>query len=145
MTAKEYLNQIKDVRLIIRKEQERLAELKEMAMNTGTKELKKDKVQTSIKNAGLEESVGNYVDFENKIHDRIEAYLELEERIIDEIYSLNCSYKIKNLLSMKYVHGLSLRDIANQVGYSVSHTRHMIDQGIELFTEQYKEKLNDSL
>lgn len=145
MTAKDYLNQIKDIKLTIRKEQERLAELKEMAMNTGTKELKQDVVQSSIKNAGLEDSVGSYVDYEQKIYKRIEAYLELVDTIVDEIYKLNCNYKIKNALSLRYVYCLSMKDIANQMGYSFDWVRHIISQGLELFEEQYKEKLNDSL
>ena len=145
MTAKEYLNQIKDIRLVIKKEQERLAELKEMAMTTGTKELKQDNVQTSIENEGLEETVGNYVDYERKIHERIEAYLELMETIVDEIYRLNCNYKIKNAMALRYVYCLSMKDIANQMGYSFDWVRHIISQGLELFEEQYKEKLNDSL
>ena len=145
MTAKDYLNQIKDIKLTIRKEQERLAELKEMAMNTGTKELKQDVVQSSIKNAGLEDSVGSYVDYEQKIYKRIEAYLELVDTIVDEIYKLNCNYKIKNALSLRYVYCLSTKDIANQMGYSFDWVRHIISQGLELFEEQYKEKLNDSL
>ena len=145
MTAKDYLNQIKDIKLTIRKEQERLAELKEMAMNTGTKELKQDVVQISIKNAGLEDSVGSYVDYEQKIYKRIEAYLELVDTIVDEIYKLNCNYKIKNALSLRYVYCLSMKDIANQMGYSFDWVRHIISQGLELFEEQYKEKLNDSL
>ena len=145
MTAKDYLNQIKDIKLTIRKEQERLAELKEMAMNTGTKELKQDVVQSSIKNAGLEDSVGSYVDYEQKIYKRIEAYLELVDTIVDEIYKLNCNYKIKNALSLRYVYCLSMKDIDNQMGYSFDWVRHIISQGLELFEEQYKEKLNDSL
>ena len=145
MTAKEYLNQIEEVRTLVKSECERLANMKEMAMSLGTKELKQDMVQTSVKNAGLEESVGSYVDYEQKMQKQIERYIELEDRIVSEIYSLNCSVKIKQILCFKYIHCLTIRDIANQMGYSQDWVKHLHGQGLGVFESQYKEKLNDSL
>ncbi len=143
MTAKEYLCQIKDVRVHIQGERERLANMKEIAMNAGSKELKQDVVQTSIKNAGLEESVGNYVDYERKIKEKIESYIELEDKISGEIYGLNCNVKLKHVLYFKYIHCLPMRQIANQMGYSVDWVKHIHSQGLKEFEEQYREMLDE--
>ena len=144
MTAKEYLNQIGDTRQVIEAERDRLRDMKELALSVGTKELKADRVQTSIKNEGLEGSVGNYVDYERKIIERIEGYLKLQDRIVDEIYALNCDKKFKEILNLRYVHLMRLGDIANQMGYTYTHIRHLHSQALEVFGKQYREKLNGS-
>ena len=144
MTAKEYLNQISDTRQVIKAERDRLRDMKELALSVGTKELKADRVQTSIKNEGLEGSVGNYVDYERKIIERIEGYLKLQDRIVDEIYAMNCDKKFKEILNLRYVHLMRLGDIANQMGYTYDHVRHLHRQALEVFGKQYREKLNGS-
>ena len=144
MTAKEYLNQIRDTRQVIDAEGERLRNMKELALSVGTKELKADRVQTSIKNEGLEGSVGNYVDYERKVIERIEDYLKLQDRIVDEIYAMNCDKKFKQILNLRYVHFMRLGDIANQMGYTYDHIRHLHSQALEVFAKQYREKLNGS-
>jgi DNA-directed RNA polymerase specialized sigma subunit len=144
MTAKEYLNQIRDTRQVIEAERDRLRDMKELALSVGTKELKADRVQTSIKNEGLEGSVGNYVDYERKIIERIEGYLKLQDRIVDEIYAMNCDKKFKEIHNLRYVHLMRLGDIANQMGYTDTHIRHLHSQALEVFAKQYREKLNGS-
>jgi DNA-directed RNA polymerase specialized sigma subunit len=144
MTAKEYLNQIKEARMSIKAEKERLANMKTMAMSIGTKELKADRVQTSVKNEGLEGTVGNYVDYESKIIDRIEEYKELEEQIVDEIYGMNCDYKLKNVIYFRYVHLKSYKEVANMMGYTEQHVKRLHGQALKLFGQQYREKLNGS-
>ena len=144
MTAKEYLNQIRDTRQAITAEIERLQNMKEMALSLGTKELKADRVQTSVKNEGLEGSVGNYVDYERKILERVADYREFEDRIVDEIYAMNCDYKLKHVIYLRYVHLRRLEDIANQMGYTYDHVRHLHSQALEVFAKQYREKLNES-
>jgi DNA-directed RNA polymerase specialized sigma subunit len=141
MTAKEYLNQVRDVRQAITAEIERLQQMKEMAMSIGTKELKADRVQTSIKNEGLEGTVGNYVDYENKILDRVAEYREFEDKIVDEIHGMNCAYKLKYIIQMKYIDMRRLEDIANEMGYTYDHVRHLHGQALEVFAKQYREKL----
>lgn len=144
MTAKEYLNRIKEARMSIKAEKERLANMKTMAMSIGTKELKADRVQTSVKNEGLEGTVGNYVDYESKIIDRIEEYKELEEKIVDEIYGMNCDYKLKNVIYFRYVHLKSYKEVANMMGYTEQHIKRLHGQALKLFGQQYREKLNGS-
>ena len=145
MTAKEYLNQIRDTRQAITAELDRLRNMKELALAVGTKELKADRVQTSIKNEGLEGSVGNYVDYERKILERIEDYRKFEDRIVDEIYAMNCDYKLKHVIYLRYVHLRRLEDIANQMGYTYDHIRHLHSQALEVFAKQYREKLNGEI
>lgn len=140
MTAKEYLSQIWKCQLIIKNNQTRLNELKELAMCTGSKELKPDVVQSSIKNAGLEDSVGRYVDFEQKIQNEIGEYLELKNKIVGEIQNLKASPQHIQLLLERYCSCKRFEVISVDMGYSYERIRHMHKEALEYFDEQYKGK-----
>ena len=75
MQGKEYLEQIRLCKNNINNNLRRLDELREMALATGSKELKADVVQSSISDAGLEDSVGRYVDYEASIREEINKYM----------------------------------------------------------------------
>ena len=144
MTAKEYLNQLMLCRNIINNDARRLDELKEMAIATGSKELKADMVQTSVKNEGLEATVGEYVDFERKIIEEIKEYQRLKEKILQEIYHLDSNVKYIELLIYRYSAGQRFEEIAINMGYTYDHIRHLHKKALEAFGKQYREKLNGS-
>lgn len=141
MTAKKYLNQLMLCRNIINNDARRLDELREMAIATGSKELKADMVQTSVKNEGLEATVGEYVDFERKIIEEIKEYQRLKEKILQEIYHLNSDVKYIELLIYRYSVGQRFEEIAINMGYSFDRVRHMHTEALDAFEKQYKEML----
>lgn len=141
MNAKEYLRQIGDCKYQIECDMQRLDELREFATATGSKELKADIVQTSIKNAGLEEIVGKIVDCEVAIRDEIGAYLKLQEFIISQIRGLEADNQYIELLLRRYVHGERFEVIAVGMGYSYERIRHMHGEALEVFGNQYKESI----
>jgi hypothetical protein len=146
MTAKEYLNQIRSCKVKLENDQRRLNELKEMALATGSKELKADVVQTSIANAGLEDSVGDYVDFEMKIREDIRKYLELEMKIVRQINSLHCGEQTNayiELLLRRYDHGERFETIAIAMNYSYEYVRHLHNEALNSFEEQYRKELEN--
>ena len=139
-TTKHYLLQIQTCKKRIRHNDRRLAELKELAMTPGTKQLKKDPVQTSLTNAGLEKSVGDYVDYERKIKMERDACINLMEMIIKQIHGLDAGEntpKYVDLLIQRYDDDLSLDDIADKIGNSPDHIRHIHREALDAFYEQY--------
>ena len=143
MTGKKYLNQLLLCRNVINNDVRRLDELKELALATGSKELKKDVVQKSLKNAGLEETVGEYVDFEIKIIEEVKHYQRLKEKILQEIYHMDSDVKYIELLILRYSQGLRFEEIAINMGYSYERIRHLHGEALEKFGETYKEMLEE--
>ena len=143
MTGKKYLNQLLLCRNVINNDVRRLDELRELALATGSKELKQDVVQKSLKNAGLEETVGEYVDFEIKIIEEVKHYQRLKEKILQEIYHMDSEVKYIELLILRYSQGLRFEKIAINMGYSYERIRHMHGEALEKFEETNKEMLEE--
>ena len=143
MTGKKYLNQLLLCRNVINNDVRRLDELKELALATGSKELKKDVVQKSLKNAGLEDTVGEYVDFELKIIEEVKHYQKLKEKILQEIYHMDSDVKYIELLILRYSQGQRFEEIATNMGYSFGRVTHMHIEALEKFENSYKEMLEE--
>lgn len=142
MKAKEYLNQIRDCKNQINLDLRRIDELREYATSMGTKELKQDIVQTSIKNAGLEDMVGKIVDCERAVRDEIRAYLNLQEFIIAQIRGLEggeMSVTYVELLMRRYVQFERFEVISVEMGYSYEWIRHLHGDALAIFEKQYLE------
>ncbi len=141
MTPKEYLNQVRDAKYQIESDLKRLDELRDLATATGSRELKQDIVQTSIKNAGLEEPVGKIVDCEAKIREEIKAYLDLKNFIVDQIRNLEAgelTSKYVQLLMRRYIDGESYELISVAMGYSYEWIRHLHSDALVAFGNQYE-------
>lgn len=144
MTVKEYLKQIKICRHLIENDINRLEELKLLATATGAKELKHDIVQTSIRNAGLEDKVGNYVDFENQIANEIDGYLKLKNHIVNQINNLSAGENTANyiqLLLCRYSSDMRFEEIAVVMNYSYEHIRHLHSEALGAFENQYRKEI----
>lgn len=145
MTAKEYLKQIRLFKYTIDNDLQRLEELKLLATATGSKELKQDVVQTSLRNAGLEDVVGDYVDFELMIRDEINEYLKLKSRIVGQINNLDAGERTANfvhLLLARYSSDMRFEQIALEMDYSYEHIRHMHKEALEAFEQQYRKEID---
>lgn len=140
MNAKEYLNQIRLYKNRLEHDMARLDELRALATATGSKELKADVVQSSIKNAGLEDTVGDLVDYERKIRADIDQYLRMKEKIISQINNLSAgenTNKYIELLLRRYNLGEFFEEIARAMKYTPSHVRHLHREALEAFENQY--------
>lgn len=131
MTAKEYLGQLRTLRAGIRAAEKRLAELKEMATAMGTRELKQDVVQSSIKNKGMADAVVNYLDYERAIEVQRKEYLDLKDEIVKKILKLDGRYA--QLLLLRYGEDMRFEQIAEEMGYTYDWTRHMHGEALQAF------------
>lgn len=144
MTTKDYLKQIRLYKHKVDNDILRLEELKLLATATGSKELKQDVVQTSIRNSGLENVVGDYVDFENRIKAEIDEYLRLKEIIVNQINNLSAGDQTVNyikLLLCRYSCDMRFEEIALEMNFSYEYIRHMHKEALEVFGQQYRKEI----
>ena len=151
MTAKAYLNQIRILDLKINQKIQERDSLKAMAAGNSSPVLSKDKVQTSGSGDKMSRTVDKYVDMEIEIDRMIDQFVDLRDKIINQIHGLNDARYIE-LLYLKYVgrrekdgniHYLRLEEIAcvmkksNGEPYTYQHIRAMHGEALQRFAKSY--------
>lgn len=112
---KEYLRQLRRLEVCIEQRQEELNRLRELigchAIDYG------DRVQTSPSADSIPNEVIRRAELEADISRKIERFLQLKHKIINEIQSLDNAVYVK-ILYMRYVEYKSLDEIAEKMNYS---------------------------
>ena len=112
---KEYLRQLHRLELCIEQRQEELNRLRELigshAIDYG------ERVQTSPSADSIPNEVIRRAELEADISRKIERFLQLKHKIINEIQSLDNAVYVK-ILYMRYVEYKSLDEIAEKMNYS---------------------------
>lgn len=112
---KEYLRHLRRLEVCIEQRQEELNRLRELigchAIDYG------DRVQTSPSADSIPNEVIRRAELEADISRKIERFLQLKHKIINEIQSLDNAVYVK-ILYMRYVEYKSLDEIAEKMNYS---------------------------
>lgn len=112
---KEYLRQLRRLEVCIEQRQEELNRLRELigcnAIDYG------ERVQTSPSADSIPNEVIRRAELEADISRKIERFLQLKHKIINEIQSLDNAVYVK-ILYMRYVEYKSLDEIAEKMNYS---------------------------
>lgn len=112
---KEYLRQLHRLEVCIEQRQEELNRLRELigcnAIDYG------ERVQTSPSADSIPNEVIRRAELEADISRKIERFLQLKHKIINEIQSLDNAVYVK-ILYMRYVEYKSLDEIAEKMNYS---------------------------
>lgn len=112
---KEYLRQLHRLELCIEQRQEELNRLRELigcnAIDYG------ERIQTSPSADSIPNEVIRRAELEADISCKIERFLQLKHKIINEIQSLDNAVYVK-ILYMRYVEYKSLDEIAEKMNYS---------------------------
>lgn len=152
MNAKEYLDQVRLLDKRIDRKIEEKEVLKSIATSTGSQAMNPDKVQSSINLHKTEDAITRYVDMEAEIDRMIDDFVNLRDKIINEIHQLN-DVRYEELLYLKYVgklnehtdriHYLRLEEIAcvmvksNGDHYSFDHIAHLHGEALQKFWESH--------
>ena len=152
MNAKEYLDQVRLLNKRIDRKIEEKEVLKSIATSTGSQAMNPDKVQSSINLHKTEDAITRYVDMEAEIDRMIDDFVNLRDKIINEIHQLN-DVRYEELLYLKYVgkldentdriHYLRLEEIAcvmvksNGDHYSFDHIAHLHGEALQKFWESH--------
>mgnify|MGYP001028919184 CR=1 FL=1 len=124
MKAKEYLQQLQKLDIIIHQKLQELDELKKL-QSIRAIDYTMEKVQSSRQNGATFENVLiKIIDMENEINDEIDRFIDMKHNIINQIQSLE-SYIFIELLYKRYVEYKSLEMIGKEMEYSYQHIRRL--------------------
>ncbi len=123
MTAKEYLEQLPDMRVRINAIKRKIAECMERASDTSAKI--SGERSGSGSRGKVEKNVEQAVDIEIELRQLVKQFEQLELRASKEICSLPTSI-YSGLLFEKYINGLSWEQVAEAIGKDVDHTRKVL-------------------
>ena len=131
---KEYLWQLRRLELCIEQRQEELNRLRELigchAIDYG------ERVQTSPSADGIPNEVIKRAELEADISRKIEKYLQLKHKIINEVQSLDNAVYV-NILYKRYVEYKSLEEIAVEMNYSYIHIKRLHGYALLEFKKRF--------
>lgn len=126
---KEYLRQLRRLEVCIEQRQEELNRLRELigcnAIDYG------ERVQTSPSVDSIPNEVIRRVELEADISRKIERFLQLKHKIINEIQSLDNAVYV-SILYKRYVEYKSYKEIAAELKYNVSYVRQLHSKALNL-------------
>lgn len=138
MSAKEYLNRVRVLNVVINNRFMQLRELEEMKTAIGSP-MRDDPVQTSKSGeAPYVRMAESIADLEQEIRELIYRYTLEKSKIIAEIGALTRPEYVE-LLMRRYVRFERLEQIAYELSYSYDHTRKMHGAALRAFEELFPE------
>lgn len=138
MTAKEYLRQLKNLKVKIDQRRLERDRLIAEAMGNSSPRLTVDKVQTSISGDTMGEKLADAADIQREVDWLINKLIADRHRIIGEIHTLTDARYIQ-ILYLHYVEGKRLEDVAeimikpNGKPYSYDHIASLHGMALQEF------------
>lgn len=137
MKASIYLNQIIRLEQKIRHAKEEIARRRDLVSSpTIAGEMKKDKIQTSLNLHRWEDAVVDIECLNNKLAIMINSYIAKREQIIRQIDEIETPLHAE-ILRGYYLQKKSLKQIAEENGYSHDHVRHAHSLALKEFDKKF--------
>lgn len=137
MTAKEYLQQLKNADMTIRQKIKELEDLRAMSLCTGGFDYKNERVQTSLSGDALyEKKVMEIISDEKELRRAIKGYESTRRMIISQIRGLK-NKKHAIFLYKRYVEFKKIWEIANEMGYTYQYARELHGAALKNFESSY--------
>lgn len=143
MEAKEYLQQLQNIDIIIKQRQQQLKELNIIINNgaLGSIDYTKEKVQTSPSSeAVFEKMMDKLLDLQNEVNQYIIDYFVIKNNIIKQIQSLE-RRKYIDILYKRYVEFKKLDVIANEMCYAYAYIKEIHGQALKYFKQKFLIKI----
>ena len=141
MTAKEYLLELKLVKIKIKQLQEKRQMYLDRAVSI-TSVINPVKVQSGLRVDKVSDNVIKAVDIDRQLETDIFTYLSRKNDVINKIQNLNCVVYMQ-ILFKKYVEFKTLEVIAKEMDMSFSYVKHVHGKALAAFTEMYSNVLTD--
>lgn len=135
LSAKEYLQQLRDIDVSINQDVSRLEAMRSGVMGQGAIRYDRERVQTSPKDK-LCSDVCDIVTFNDRIDRRIKKFVDTKELIIEQIRGLHNAVYNQVLFSV-YVEYKSLKETACDMGRCYAFVREKHREGLEAFEGIY--------
>lgn len=128
MNTRQYLRQVNNIgRMIENKDAERY-KLEQLAQRLSAP-IGGDRVQTSHNPDSMADTVIKIVEIEREIDTLVKTLLVTQKEVVSTIDSLPKQNWI-DVLHKSYIQDKSLNDIADEMGYSVIHVKHLRQEAI---------------
>lgn len=137
--AKDYLKQVELLDIRINQKMKQRDELKALASELKSFDYSTEKVQSSGNPDGMSGKVSRYVDMEREIDTEIDNFVNLKDKIIREIQSLDDARYII-VLYMRYLNYKKFEEIAVELNYDYQHVRRLHGQALQAFEEKILNK-----
>lgn len=141
MTAKEYLSEIQKMRRLLHSLELRAEELRTQAEGVKAMRYDRDKVQVSPTNM-MEELAPLLVEVEEEYGRQIVKYHEAVLIRIRQIEAL--SAQSAELLTLRYIDGLSLWKVSKRMHLSFDRVRHLHGIALEEFRKRWRKLKDDT-
>ena len=136
ISAKQYLQQVRILDERIMKDIEQLEAMQSNATGQGAIRYDKDRVQSSPQDR-LCSDVCDIVTFNEEINEKIDRFVDLKERVIDQIKTLDAEQIQRDVLMKTYIEYKSNRQVASEIQKSGSHTFAIKAKALKNFEAQY--------
>ena len=123
MTAKEYLNQLIAMDNAINRKQQRLATLRDVAMNT-TPNYADEAVQRTREKNPLENIMSKIVDLDREIDEDIDALVDFKAEVCEKLDKI-ADERYKRILWLRYADRKTWRYIALELNFTIRYIHKM--------------------
>ena len=123
MTAKEYLNQLIAMDNAINRKQQRLATLRDVAMNT-TPNYADEAVQRTREKNPLENIMSKIVDLDREIDEDIDALVDFKAEVWEKLDKI-ADERYKRILWLRYADRKTWRYIASELNFTIRYIHKM--------------------
>ena len=123
MTAKEYLNQLIAMDNAINRKQQRLATLRDVAMNT-TPNYADEAVQRTREKNPLENIMSKIVDLDREIDEDIDALVDFKAEVWEQLDKI-ADERYKRILWLRYADRKTWRYIALELNFTIRYIHKM--------------------
>ena len=137
LSAKRYLEQLQLIDTGINQDLEILEEMKEDAIRLRGIDYTKERVQTSGMGDKLSEDVTRYTAFNDEVNEEIEHFVDIKNKIIEEIRGLHVNNYIQILFKV-YVQYKSIRQASMEMNLSYTYVIELHKKALKAFEAQYK-------
>lgn len=136
MTPKKYLMLVGILNRRIDIRQRQLEDMKLKLTATGGNDYSQDKVKGGLPQDTVADRVIDYIQMEGRLNRLIDEYIIIRDRITEQIAKLSDERYIA-LLSLKYLEGMKLKDIAEKMHYEYKWTCQLHGRALQAFGEKY--------
>ena len=143
MTAKEYLQQLERLNLLIQQKMKEQHDLEEMSKCVRAIDYSKDRVSSSCSgDAPFVNPVLKIVQLEQEINAEIDKYVDMKHTIINQIQQLPNTQHVK-ILYERYVQEHTFEQIAVNMNSSIRSVYNLHGQALQVFQKKFLQ--NDEL
>ena len=135
MTAKKYLQGIRDLEMKIKHRQTQVNFLREKTSAAQAIRYDKTIVKSSASDSKLENDIATYTDIEREIEKTKIIFENRRNKIIGEIHELEDGRHV-NILFKRYVEYKRYEKIADEMGYSFDYVKHLHGEALKAFNEK---------